>query len=268
MAWTSSLLNSCFDKTAGIRNNTPQTIHLIPTERGTMSPTAHTTHILVVDDEPDLVDLVAYNLTREGFKITSSPDAEEALDAIKRGAIDLVILDQMLPGLQGTELCRIIRNNPKTAALPIIMLTARGEVHDKIQGLETGADDYMTKPFSPRELIARVQALLRRSAGKGARPDVIVLGNLRIDKERYIVYKNDVALNLSSTEFKLLLYLVERRGRVFSREQLLDAVWQEDVNVEPRTVDVHVRRLRSQIEDDPAEPGYVKTRRGVGYYVE
>ncbi|HUI45180.1 MAG TPA: response regulator transcription factor [Nitrospirota bacterium] len=234
-----------------------------------MSPAgAQTTRILVVDDEPDLVELVTYNLTREGFKISSAPDAEEALDMIKKGDFGLVILDRMLPGLQGTELCRIIRSNPKTASIPIIMLTAKGEVSDKIQGLETGADDYMAKPFSPKELTARVNAVLRRTSGKATREDVITLGNLRIDRERYVVLKNKVPLNLSSTEFKLLLYLVERRGRVFSRDQLLDAIWQNDTFVEPRTVDVHVRRLRTQIEDDPSNPVYIKTRRGVGYYVE
>jgi len=234
-----------------------------------MPPTgAHTTRILVVDDEADLVELVTYNLARSGFKVSAARDAEEALDAIKKGGIDLVILDQMLPGLQGTELCRIVRNNAKTASLPIIMLTAKGEEHDKIQGLETGADDYMTKPFSPRELIARVQALLRRTSAKEVKENVIVLGNLAIDKVRYAVSKKNIPLNLSATEFKLLLYLVERRGRVFSRDQLLDAVWKDETYVEPRTVDVHVRRLRAQIEDDPARPTYVKTRRGVGYYVE
>jgi phosphate regulon transcriptional regulator PhoB len=234
-----------------------------------MSPSgAQTTRILVVDDESDLVELVTYNLAREGFRVSSAPDGEEALDKMKKGDFNLIILDRMLPDIQGTELCRIIRDNPKTAFLPIIMLTAKGEVADKVQGLETGADDYMTKPFSPRELIARVHALLRRAAGRAAQEDIITLGNLRIDRERYIVIKNKAPLNLSSTEFKLLLYLVERRGRVFSRDQLLDAVWREATFVEPRTVDVHIRRLRTQIEDDPSNPMYIKTRRGVGYYVE
>ncbi len=233
-----------------------------------MSPAgAQTIRILVVDDEPDLVELVTYNLTREGLRVSSAPDAEEALDMIKKVDFSLIILDRMLPGLQGTELCRIIRSNPKTASIPIIMLTAKGEVADKIQGLETGADDYMTKPFSPKELIARVNAVLRRSSDKTTRENIITLGNLRIDRERYVVLKNNVPLNLSSTEFKLLLYLVERRGRVFSRDQLLDAIWQNDTFVEPRTVDVHVRRLRTQIEDNPSNPTYIKTRRGVGYYV-
>jgi len=229
---------------------------------------AQTIRILVIDDEPDLVELVTYNLTREGFKVSAVSDGEEALDKIKKGDFGLIILDLMLPGLQGTELCRIIRNNPKTAMIPIIMLTAKGEIADKIKGLETGADDYVTKPFSPKELIARVNAVLRRSAGRAPQENVIILGNLRIDKERYVVSKGHEPLNLSATEFKLLLYLVERRGRVFSRDQLLDAIWEDDTFVEPRTVDVHVRRLRTQIEDDPSRPIYIKTRRGVGYYVE
>ncbi len=233
-----------------------------------MSPAgAQTIRILVVDDEPDLVELVTYNLTREGYKVSSASDGEEALDKIKKGGIGLIILDRMLPGLQGTEICRIIRNNAKLASIPIIMLTAKGEVADKIEGLETGADDYITKPFSPKELVARVSAVLRRASGSGAQENVIMLGNLRIDRERYVVIKNNVPLNLSSTEFKLLLYLVERRGRVFSRDQLLDAIWEDDTFVEPRTVDVHVRRLRTQIEDDPSNPVYIRTRRGVGYYV-
>ena len=227
-----------------------------------------TIRILVVDDEPDLVELVTYNLTREGFKVTSASDGEEALDKIKKGGFGLVILDLMLPGLQGTELCRIIRSNPKTASMPIIMLTAKSDVTDRVQGLETGADDYMTKPFSPKELTARVNAVLRRGAGRKTQESVLTVHNLRIDKERYIVSKNNVPLNLSSTEFRILLYLVERRGRVFSRDQLLDALWQDDTFVEPRTVDVHIRRLRTHIEDDPARPLFVKTRRGVGYYVE
>ena len=229
---------------------------------------SQTARILVVDDEPDLVELVTYNLTREGFRIVSASDGEEALDKIKDESFDLIILDLMLPGLQGTELCRIIRNNPKTDSIPIIMLTAKVDVMDKIQGLDTGADDYMTKPFSPRELAARVNAVLRRSAKRATRGNVLIIDDIRIDKERYVVSKNNVPINLSSTEFRILLYLVERRGRVFSRDQLLDALWQDDTFVEPRTVDVHIRRLRTHIEDDPSSPRYVRTRRGVGYYVD
>ncbi len=224
--------------------------------------------ILVVDDEPDLVELVTYNLTQDGFKVSSASAAEEALDKIKQGGISLVILDLMLPGLQGGELCRIIRSNPKTTSMPIIMLTAKSDVTDRIQGLETGADDYMTKPFSPKELTARVNAVLRRVSGRTTHENVLTIENLSIDKERFVVSKNNVPLSLSSTEFKILLYLVERRGRVFSRDQLLNALWQNDTFVESRTVDVHIRRLRTHIEDDPSRPLFVKTRRGVGYYVE
>jgi phosphate regulon transcriptional regulator PhoB len=227
-----------------------------------------TKKILIVDDEPDLVELVSYNLKKEGFRVSTAPDGEDALEKVRKGVFDLIILDLMLPGIQGVELCRMLRSNPKTEAIPIIMLTAKGEVSDKIRGLETGADDYMTKPFSPKELLARVKAILRR-AGEGSSKDKgIHIGDLHIDRETYNVTKRDTPLHLSATEFKLLVFLAERKGRVFSREQLLDAVWKDESFVEPRTVDVHIRRLRTQIEDDPSEPVYIKTRRGVGYYVE
>lgn len=224
--------------------------------------------ILVVDDEPDIVELVSYNLKKAGFGVSSAADGEEALTVIRANRFDLIVLDLMLPGIHGMELCRILRNNPKTAHIPIIMLTARGEEIDKIHGLETGADDYMTKPFSPKELIARVKAVLRRSGERAAAEKTIRLGELTINRETFSVTRRGVPLNLSATEFKLLLYLVERRGRVFSRDQLLDAVWKDETFVEPRTVDVHIRRLRTQIEDDPSNPVYVKTRRGIGYFVE
>jgi phosphate regulon transcriptional regulator PhoB len=223
--------------------------------------------VLVVDDEADLVELVSYNLKKEGFAVDSASDGEEALSKIRKKKYDLLILDLMLPGLQGMELCRILRNDPKTSGLPIIMLTAKGEELDKVLGLEMGADDYMTKPFSPRELVARVKSVLRRSPGE--RPSgegMLKMGGLQIDRERYVVSIKGKPVKLSATEFKLLLYLVERKGKVFSREQLLDAVWSDEAFVEPRTVDVHIRRLRSQIEDDPANPKYVKTLRGIGYF--
>jgi phosphate regulon transcriptional regulator PhoB len=224
--------------------------------------------MLVIDDEPDIVELVSYNLKKEGFDVASAADGEEALSMIRRGNFDFLILDLMLPGIQGMELCRILRNDPKTAHIPIIMLTAKGEEVDRILGLETGADDYMTKPFSPRELIARVKAVLRRLSEKAETPQVVRIGDLEINKETYSVAKKNVPVMLSSTEFKLLLYLVERKGKIFSRDQLLDAVWKDEAFVEPRTVDVHIRRLRTQVEDDPSEPKYIKTRRGIGYYVE
>jgi phosphate regulon transcriptional regulator PhoB len=223
--------------------------------------------ILVIDDEPDLVELVSYNLRKEGFVVVTSADGEDALEKIRKDRYDLMVLDLMLPSVQGVEVCRMVRNDPRTETLPIIMLTARGEVVDRIRGLETGADDYMTKPFSPRELVARVRALLRRT-GETRATAKLRLGEVVIDRETFTVTKRAGQVHLSSTEFKLLLFLAERKGRVFSRDQLLDAVWKDDAFVEPRTVDVHIRRLRMQIEDDPAEPIHIKTRRGVGYYVE
>lgn len=224
--------------------------------------------ILVVDDEPDIVALVAYNLKKEGFSVSSAADGEEALRAARKGDIDLIILDLMLPGIHGLELCRMFRREFRTRSIPIIMLTARGEEHDRVRGLETGADDYMAKPFSPRELIARVKAVLRRTGGHRTPEEAIRIGDLSINKDAYEVRKKGRPVSLSATEFRLLLYLAERKGRIMSRGQLLDAVWKDEAFVEPRTVDVHIRRLRMQIEDDPAKPVYVKTRRGVGYYVD
>jgi phosphate regulon transcriptional regulator PhoB len=224
--------------------------------------------ILVVDDEPDIVELVSYNLKKEGFHVISASDGEEALRKIRKGAFTLIILDLMLPGIQGIEVCRMIRADPKTESVPVIMLTAKGEEADRVRGLDTGADDYITKPFSPRELLSRVKAVLRRSSGRKEPEQVIRIDDLSLNKDTFTVIKKGKNLDLSATEFKLLLYLVERKGRVFSRDQLLDAVWKDESFVEPRTVDVHIRRLRMQIEDDPSAPEYVKTRRGVGYYVE
>ncbi len=224
--------------------------------------------ILVVDDEPDIVTLLSHNLKKEGFSVTSVSDGEEALAAVKKRDFDLVILDLMLPGIQGMEICRILRSAPRTEGLPVIMLTARGEEHDRVKGLETGADDYMTKPFSPRELIARVKAVLRRTDGREIPQQVIRIGELVINKDTCSVTKKSTTLHLSATEFRLLLYLVERMGRVFSRDQLLDAVWKDETFVEPRTVDVHIHRLRMQLEKDPSHPTYIKTRRGLGYYVD
>jgi len=224
--------------------------------------------ILVVDDEADLVELVSYNLKKEGFLVDSASDGEKALTKIRKGTYDLLILDLMLPGIQGMELCRILRNDPKTSVLPIIMLTAKGEEVDKILGLEMGADDYMAKPFSPRELIARVKAVLRRSKEKPVSEKLLKIGDLEIDRERYIVLVKTKPVKLSATEFKLLVFLAERRGKVFSRDQLLDAIWRDEAFVEPRTVDVHVRRLRSSIEEDPARPRYIKTMRGIGYFFD
>jgi phosphate regulon transcriptional regulator PhoB len=212
--------------------------------------------------------LVSYNLKKEGFEVSAAADGEEALAKIRKEKPDFVILDLMLPGIHGMEICRILRNDPGTKNVPVIMLTAKGEEVDRILGLEMGADDYITKPFSPRELSARIKAVMRRITERKTDEKVLHVGNLTINKETYSVRKGDAVVDLSSTEFRLLLYLAERRGKIFSREQLLDAVWSDEAFVEPRTVDVHIRRLRTQIEDDPSDPKYVKTRRGIGYYLD
>ena len=224
--------------------------------------------VLIVDDEKDIVELIAYNLKKEGFAADSAPDGETALAKIKKGNYGLVILDLMLPGLQGIELCRILRNDPATSSLPVIMLTAKGEEVDKVVGLEMGADDYITKPFSPRELVARVNAVLRRAEERPASARIIKEGVLVIDKDAYAVTRKGIQIKLSATEFRLLLYLVERKGRVFNREQLLNAVWSDEAFVEPRTVDVHIRRLRAQIEENPSNPRCIKTLRGAGYFFD
>lgn len=224
--------------------------------------------VLIVDDEKDIVELITYNLKKEGFVTDSAPDGETALAKIKKGNYDLVILDLMLPGLQGIELCRILRNDPATSSLPVIMLTAKGEEVDKVLGLEMGADDYITKPFSPRELVARANAVLRRAKERPAAGRIIKEGDLVIDKDAYAVTCKGIHIKLSATEFRLLLYLVERKGRVFNREQLLNAVWSDEAFVEPRTVDVHIRRLRAQIEENPSSPRCIKTMRGAGYFFD
>lgn len=225
-------------------------------------------HILVVDDEADLVDLVSYNLKKEGYIVDSASNGEIALSKIRKGNYDLLILDLLLPGIQGIEICKILRNDPKTTNLPIIMLTAKSEEVDKILGLEMGADDYITKPFSPRELLARVKAVLRRVEKKPIIAQKLKIKEIEIDKERYLVTLKGNPIKLSATEFKLLVFLAERRGKVFSRDQLLDAIWRDEAFVEPRTVDVHIRRLRSQIEEDASKPKYIKTLRGIGYYFD
>jgi phosphate regulon transcriptional regulator PhoB len=227
-----------------------------------------TKKIIVVDDEPDLINLVSYNLRKEGFHVSSASDGEEALDTIRKGDFNLIILDLMLPGIQGMELCRILKSSVDTASIPIIMLTAKSEELDKVLGLEMGADDYVTKPFSPRELIARIKAVLRRVHERPEKKKLLRIGDITIHIDTYQVVKKGKPLNLSATEFKLLLHLVQKKGRVFNRDMLLDAVWKDEAFVEPRTVDVHIRRLRKQIEDDPAHPLYIKTRRGIGYYVD
>lgn len=233
-------------------------------------------HILVIDDEVDIVELVSYNLKKEGFVVNSAYDGETALKKIRSNKYDLIVLDLMLPGLSGLEICKIIRKDPVHSSLAIIMLTAKGEEVDKIVGLEMGADDYIAKPFSPRELVARARAIFRRTEQQAAalskaepvEKNILKIKDFIVDKEKYTITINDRQIKLSATEFKLFLYLAERLNKIYSRDHLLNVVWGDDVYVEPRTVDVHIRRLRTKIEKDPNNPVYIKTMRGVGYSIE
>jgi phosphate regulon transcriptional regulator PhoB len=223
--------------------------------------------ILVVEDERDIRELIRFNLEQEGFAVAVAEDGEQALDAARRGRPALVILDLMLPGLSGLEVCRRLRSEEATARLPILMLTAKAAETDRVVGLEMGADDYLTKPFSPRELVARIRAVLRRAYGPDLeRPkNMYEKGRLRIDFDTYEVFLDGRQVDLSLREFELLRFFVRSPNRVFDRLQILDLVWGQDTNVEPRTVDVHVRRLRKLIERDDAHPELLLTVRGVGY---
>jgi len=223
--------------------------------------------ILVVDDERDIVDLISYNLEQEGFDVVKAYDGQSALDFIRAKMPDLVILDLMLPGIRGLEVCRSVRQNRKTERLPIIMLTARSDDLDKILGLEMGADDYVTKPFNVKELIARIRAVLRRMENRPDEDvsDVFNFKGLLIDYPSYEVHLHGRKLDLGPTEIKLLWFLSRHPGRVYSRDQLLDHVWGDEAFVEPRTVDVHISRLRSLIEQDKENPQFIFTIRGIGY---
>ena len=222
--------------------------------------------VLVVEDEAALVTLLRYNLEREGFRVAEARDGEEAMLQIAEQMPDLVILDWMLPLMSGIEVCRQLRRLPETRRLPIVMLTARGEEGDKLRGLDAGADDYITKPFSPSELIARLRAVLRRA--KPEREDeTLKYQDLVMDLASHRVKRNGREVHLGPTEFRLLRHLLENQGRVFSREQLLDMVWGRDVYVEPRTVDVHIRRLRKAINNDD-ENDLIRTVRAAGYALD
>jgi len=222
--------------------------------------------ILVVDDEPTLVATLKYNLERESFRVLEAADGEAALEAARAGRPDLIVLDLMLPGLSGLEVCRILR---KETRVPIIMLTAKDAEVDKVVGLETGADDYVTKPFGMPELMARVRAMLRRAEpGADEASDVLESGDLRVDLTRREVQRGGSPLRLKPKELDLLICFMRRRGRAFSREELLNQVWGYEFADDTRTVDVHVRWLRQKIEPDPAHPSRLITVRGVGYRFE
>lgn len=236
-------------------------------ERPAMRPAAATKpYALIVEDEPALVELIKYNLGKEGYEVAVATDGEEALLTIEERLPDIVLLDWMLPKLAGIEVARRLRSKASTRNLPIIMLTARAEETDRIRGLDVGADDYMTKPFSMSELTARIRAVMRRIRPALAE-DVVVVGDISIDRAAHRVVRNGVEVHLGPTEFRLLDYFIQHPGRVFSREQLLDAVWGSDVYVETRTVDVHIGRLRKALSKGGGEDP-IRTVRSAGYALD
>lgn len=228
--------------------------------------------ILVVDDEQSIVTLLKYNLETAGYIVEVAYDGEEALKTVETEQPELIVLDVMLPKKDGIEVCKTIRSDKNL--VPILMLTAKDDEFDRVLGLELGADDYMTKPFSPREVVARVKAILRRSqfVNEIEKEDVddedIIIGSIRIRPEFFEVYKEDELLELTPKEFELLLYLIERQGRVITREHMLNSVWNYEFAGDSRIVDVHISHLRDKLEENPKQPKLIKTVRGLGYKLE
>jgi len=222
--------------------------------------------VLIVEDEEALATLLHYNLDKEGYTVIVAGDGEEASMLVREHAPDLVLLDWMLPGLSGIELCRRLRGRPETRNIPIIMITARGEEADRIRGLDTGADDYVSKPFSMTELLARIRAVMRRIR-PALTDDLVTFGDIVIDRAAHRVRRGKREVHLGPTEYRLLDHLIQHPGRVFSREQLLDAVWGSDVYVEARTVDVHVGRLRKALNEN-GEKDPIRTVRSAGYSLD
>jgi len=237
-----------------------------PLPRGRYATVAKTPRstILVVDDEAEICDLVSYNLSREGYRVVQEHDGQAGLERVFKAAPDLLVLDLLLPKMSGLEVLSAIRSEGRTKSLPVLLLTARSTEMDKLVGFERGADDYLTKPFSPKELVARVQAILRRTRGTEADAKTTI-GPFEFDRERHQVLLHGRELNLTPTEYRLLEYMLQKPGRVFSREQLLDKVWGLGYFGETRTVDVHVRRLRAKLGRDAA---LIRTVTGVGYAAE
>jgi two-component system alkaline phosphatase synthesis response regulator PhoP len=223
--------------------------------------------ILIVDDEKDIVKMLDYNLKKEGFRTVLAYDGEEALDLASREHPDLIVLDLMLPGIDGLEVCKTLKKESKTAFIPVIMLTAKKQEADKIVGLELGADDYVTKPFSPRELIARIKAVLRRSKEKEKLPEVLKIGDLSIDFSKILVSVANKPVELTAKEFELLTTLIKAKGRVLSRDYLLDTIWGFDhaIEIQTRTVDVHIRTLRKKLK---SEARRIITVKNYGYRFE
>ena len=220
--------------------------------------------ILIVDDEAAIRELLKYNLEKEGYKITSAADGEQALSLMAKSNFALVILDLMLPGINGLEVCRKMRQDPSLVAIPIIMLTAKGEEIDKVVGLELGADDYVTKPFGVRELLARIKVRLRRTS-LDREEDIIVKGDLVIDSNSFSIRVRNEEVDFTPKEFELVKLLATHPGKVYTRDELLEKIWGYEYPGDTRTVDVHVRHLRQKIEKDPSDPEYIETIRGIGY---
>mgnify|MGYP001219620243 FL=1 len=223
--------------------------------------------VLIVEDEAAIVTMLRYNLEREGMQVVEAGDGDEALKILAETHVDLVLLDWMLPVMSGIEVCRQIRRKPESRDLPVIMVTARGEEGDRIRGLDTGADDYVTKPFAIGELLARIRALLRRS-GPAQPQGQLIYSDIEMDLAAHRVSRNGKAIHLGPTEFRLLRYFLEHPGRVFSREQLLNAVWGPNIYVETRTVDVHIRRLRKALNDVKGTRDIIRTVRAAGYALD
>ena len=234
---------------------------MLPAPAGLSKP-----YVLVVEDEAALATMLRYNLEKQGFRVEEAVDGQEALTRISEGAPDIVLLDWMLPVMSGIEVCRQIRRRPATRDLPVIMVTARTEDQDAVRGLNTGADDYITKPFNMDALLARMRALLRRAGAVPVRGQH-VFHDITMDLTAHRVHRNGRAIHLGPTEFRLLEFLMQHARRVFSREELLNAVWGPDIHVEPRTVDVHIRRLRKSINGD-GELDVVRTVRAAGYALD
>jgi len=219
--------------------------------------------ILVVDDEPDILEFLSYNLKKEGFEVYTALNGEKGIEVAFREKPDLILLDMMMPGMDGVEVCERLRNDSRTKNTIVAFLTARSEDYSQIAGFDAGGDDYIMKPIKPRVLLSRVSALLRRGGSTPEAADVIDVGDLHIDKEKYQVIKAGVAIDLPRKEFELLSLLASRPGKVFNREEILDNVWGAEVVVGGRTIDVHIRKLREKVGE-----GYIKTIKGVGYKFE
>lgn len=222
--------------------------------------------LLLIEDDEAIAELIVWHFAREGFSVRQTPDGEHALILVEERVPDIVLLDWMIESLPGIEVCRRLRRNPKSANVPIIMLTARGEEEDRIRGLETGADDYVTKPFSPRELVARVSAVLRRLRPALA-GELLAYADIELDSVAHKVVRGGQVVAMGPTEFRLLRHFMEHPGRVFSRGQLLDSVWGQDSDIELRTVDVHIRRLRKAI-NLPGTADIIRTVRSAGYALD